>query len=495
MLWRLSHFSQTILKMRLSLHKKLVIAILLSISSVIFIMLLLMSWSFDRGFKAHVLAEEERNDEILIESLIEHYRDAGDWSFLSDNSALWAELTFSSHRKAHQKRPRKPPEESDRKSPPSESSEERRPPPPRKPKSERVLLDVNKQVVIGNLNLEQFEDYLLKPVLLDNETIAYLAREPLTKIINPRQRKFMRDLQELFLLIAGSAIAIAIIISWLLSRNMLKPIKHLREGTTALASGDYSKRIEITSKDELGELSQHFNLLANTLEKNEQSRKQWIADISHELRTPLSILRGEIEALIDGVRKLDDKRLKSLHQEVLHLNQLIDDLHELSMSDIGALNYEMERHNIINLLDQSVDSLQVAADEKSIKIDKQDISKDEIVVLCDEHRIQQLFTNILMNSISYTNSDGVINIKAVKSDNEVIIDFTDSSPGVDEDELPKLFERLYRADSSRNRNSGGSGLGLSICANIVEAHDGKITADASDMDGLWIRVTLPLQQS
>ena len=452
-------------------------------------MLLLISWTFDRGFKAHVMAEVARNDNILIESLVEHYVTVNNWSFIQENTELWQDLTFSSHRKAHLS-----PHGIDRK-PATQYHPDRYPPPPRFLRSERALLSKDKQVIIGNINIEELDSYLLKPLILEQEIIGYLARESLDKIINPRQKKFMRDLQKLFFQIALSGIVIALIISWLLSRNLLKPINRISEGTTVLASGDYSKRIDITSKDELGELAQHFNILANSLEKNEESRKQWIADISHELRTPLAILRGEVEALLDGVRKLDNERLKSLHKEVLHLNQLIDDLHELSMSDIGALNYEMESGNLIKILQQTIDNLQVIADEKSIKIDKDDITDDEVLILCDERRLQQLFTNLLVNSISYTDNDGLIKLQARIQDSNVIIDFIDSSPGVTDEEIPRLFERLYRADSSRNRKTGGSGLGLSICSNIVEAHDGKITAQTSEFGGLWVRVVLPLLKS
>ncbi|MBL1140550.1 MAG: HAMP domain-containing protein [Proteobacteria bacterium] len=477
--------------MKLSLHKKLVLAILLSISSVIVIMLLLMSWSFDRGFKAHVLAEEERNDKLLIESLVDRYKTSGDWTFLQDKPSLWDEFIFSSHRKP-KRRPERFEEGSRPPKPPGFSGDRH---PPRLPKPERVLLDPDKQVIIGDIKFNQLDDYSLKPILLDGQTIGFLAREPFEKSINPRQQKFMRHLQKLFFLIAGSAIAVAIIIAWVLSRNLLKPIQRISDGTTALAAGNYETRIDVTSKDELGELSRHFNLLAKTLEKNEHSRKQWIADISHELRTPLSILRGEIEALIDGVRTMDDSRLQSLHQEVVHLNQLIDDLHELSLSDIGALNYEMESQDIIGILNQSIDTLQIVADKKSIQLDKEEIIKEQIYVLCDSRRVQQLFTNIVMNSLTYTNAPGTLKVKVTTDNNSITIDFMDSSPGVTEEESPKLFDRLYRADSSRNRKSGGSGLGLSICHNIVEAHDGGISAKASPLGGLWISISFPLPVS
>jgi two-component system, OmpR family, sensor histidine kinase BaeS len=463
--------------MKIKLHSKLVLAILLSISVVVLIMLVSMTYSFNRSFKAHVLDLEEHGDNMLINELIERYKVSGDWSFLENNPSLINELITNNYQ-----RPLNRPGFFKNKALAQKPTRIR--PPPFLSRPDRAILNLEKQTITGTV--EKLENYSLKPILFDNQTIGFLAKEPIKKIINPRQEKFMRHLQKLFLLIAGVSIIVALIIAWVLSRNLLKPIRRISEGTTALAAGNYSQRIDAISNDELGELSQHFNLLAKTLEKNEQSRRQWIADISHELRTPLSILRGEIEALLDGVRKIDSERLEDLHKEVLSLNHLVNDLHELSLSDIGALNYEKEPLDIIEILNQSLTTLQIEFDEKSIKIDASDVSKDGMILFCDGQRMQQLFTNILMNSLRYTNAGGLLRIKTTVEGTQIIIDIIDSSPGVSETELPRLFERLYRAESSRNRKTGGSGLGLSICKNIVEAHDGKIIAKTSPLGGIWI---------
>ena len=157
--------------MRLSLHKKLVIAILLSICSVIIIMLLLISWTFDRGFKAHVMAEVARNDNILIESLVEHYVTVNNWSFIQENTELWQDLTFSSHRKAHLS-----PHGIDRK-PATQYHPDRYPPPPRFLRSERALLSKDKQVIIGNINIEELDSYLLKPLILSYSYLCSFANK------------------------------------------------------------------------------------------------------------------------------------------------------------------------------------------------------------------------------------------------------------------------------------------------------------------------------
>ncbi len=466
--------------MKFKLHSKLVLAILLSISVVILIMLTLMSYSFNRSFKAHALELEEQVDNLLITDLVDRYKMTGNWSFLQNDPTLWDELIFTNdHRSPHRPRIFK------------NDPQDRKPDglkrPPRLPKHNRAILDLEKQTIAGTPFKNK--NYSLKPILINDQIIGYMARESIENIISPRQEKFMQHLQKLFFLIAGISILVALIIAWFLSRNLLKPIRHISEGITALAAGNYTQRINVSTNDELADLSQHLNFLATTLEKNEKSRRQWIADISHELRTPLSILRGELEALLDGVRKIDSGRIEDLHKEVLSLNHLVNDLHELSLSDIGALNYEKEPLDVIEILNQSLATLQMKFDEKSIKIDASGVSKDGIILFCDGQRMQQLFTNIFMNSLRYTNAGGLLRIKTTVEGTQITIDIIDSSPGVSETEFPKLFERLYRAESSRNRQTGGVGLGLSICKNIVEAHDGNIIAKTSPLGGIWICLT------
>ena len=462
--------------MRLSLQSKLTLAILLSIASVIIIMLVFMSWSFDRGFKQHVQEEEQRKDIVLSDILLEDYRINGDWSYIRDNDALWQKLNDRlNYRPFHMYRMQSKPGNYKKWKPPI---------------AERALLDKDKKVIVGTIN--NLNNYTLTQIQNDQgSTIGYLVRKPLKNLFNPRQAKFMRHLHQVFYQIAISALLIAILIAWLLSKNLLKPIRNISNGTNELATGNYSKRIEIIANDELGELAQRFNLLAASLEQNESGRKQWIVDISHELRTPLSVLRGEIEAMIDGVREVNENRLVSLHHEVMQLNQLIGDLHELSLSDLGALNYQMQQHNIQSILEQVIRTLQLLAKQKSIRMEFDATSGSTAVLLCDINRMQQLFTNIIMNSISYTNAPGTLKIKLTANDDNICIAFDDSEPGVSEIELPRLFERLYRADSSRNRKTGGSGLGLSICHNIVQAHGGTIKAESASLGGLSIKVTFP----
>ena len=218
---------------------------------------------------------------------------------------------------------------------------------------------------------------------------------------------------------------------------------------------------------------------------------QWVADISHELRTPIAVLQGEIEALLDGIRPITPEAVRSLHVEVLRLNRLIQDLYQLSLTDIGALTYRMENLDLAGMLTSSLDAYRAKFSHKSIALTV-DIPKEEITVFADRERFAQLFSNLFENSLRYTDKGGGLAVSLSTSNDHVVIEIQDSKPSVPEEGLNRLFERLYRVEGSRNRSSGGAGLGLAISKNIVEAHDGTISAHHAPLGGLLIKVTLPI---
>ncbi|MGZ8429854.1 MAG: ATP-binding protein, partial [Candidatus Deferrimicrobiaceae bacterium] len=295
-----------------------------------------------------------------------------------------------------------------------------------------------------------------------------------------------------FALIALAIACGAALLSFPLAHRMVKRIGDLAEATHRLASGKYDVRVEVSSSDELGRLAQDFNTLALTLEKNEQARRQWVADISHELRTPLSVLRGEIEALQDGIRAATPETIGGLHGEVMKLGRLVDDLYELSLSDIGALTYRMSDTDLADVLNQALDLYRSDFADKNISLETDLSSGPAIPLFADADRLHQLFSNLLENSLKYTDPGGRLRVRIERDGETAIIHFQDSAPGVPGTETGKLFDRLYRVEGSRSRATGGAGLGLAICRNIVEAHKGTITALSSPLGGLWVRVELPV---
>jgi len=353
-----------------------------------------------------------------------------------------------------------------------------------------TLFDENKNLLFGPPI--DFNEQTIKALEFNKTIVGYLGLTQRKKLSNQNQLQFSRQQADTFAWIALGSLLIAGGLAFPLANHFVKPIKMLKQSTKSLTSGEYKTRNPHKANDELGELSRDFNILAKTLEDNEVARKRWIADISHELRTPLAILRGEIEAIIDKVREPDPKSMESLHQEVLQLTRLVDDLYELSVSDLGALNYRMTDVDITKEIATTLSSFELNFDEKNIKVTTKYPSGKKYLIRGDSERLHQLFTNLLENSLRYTDDDGTLEIAILQEDNYLTLSFSDSAPAVATSDLPKLFDRLYRADPSRNRSLGGAGLGLAIANNIVDAHQGEMDAMHSDLGGLMITIKLPL---
>lgn len=306
---------------------------------------------------------------------------------------------------------------------------------------------------------------------------------------------FLRTQTRDILLLSGGLLLAALALAAGLARHMLRPVVALHGVTARLARGELAARAPVLSRDELGELALHVNAMAQELERNETQRRQMLADVSHELRTPLTVIRGEIEALIDGVRKADQRALESLHGEVLRLAKLVDDLHQLALADTGDLHFEMHALELQAMLLPLAERYRARAAAAGLAL-RWELPPQAVTVQGDARRLEQVVVNLLENSIRYTDRGGVIVLALrVRHDGrqdqaEITVD--DSAPGVPAGAHARLFERLYRVDQARTRERGGSGLGLAICKALVEAHGGAIAALPSEHGGIRVRITLPL---
>ena len=260
--------------------------------------------------------------------------------------------------------------------------------------------------------------------------------------------------------------------------NSLKEI--FGTGTAAVVS----EISEFEHKDELFTLSENINHLLDRIENAIEREKQFTSDASHELRTPLAILKSELEAIEDGVREFDEEALSSLSNEVNRLSTLVNDLYELTLSDIGAMKYQMIEIDLKEILNKTIQSY--IERFKSQKIELKIEINESTIMLGDELRLTQLFTNLLENSLRYTDSPGIIEISLTTLNNNAVITVADSAPGVEQSSIDKIFDRFYREELSRSREKGGAGLGLAICTEIIDAHSGSIKASPSDLGGLRI---------
>jgi two-component system sensor histidine kinase BaeS len=326
---------------------------------------------------------------------------------------------------------------------------------------------------------------VLKPIVLNAATVGYLGYIPRPEILESIERLYLRRQHGAFAAIALGMLAAALLLGAGLSTWLSGRIHRVAEATHRLIEGNYSVRLEPQGNDELARLAADFNMLARTLEAAREARSQWIADIAHELRTPLAILRGEIEALQDGVRPLTQESVSSLASEASRLSRLVEDLHTLSLSDLGALSYHMEPVDLAEIASDAIDAQRRALAEKGLQLE---LSLAPATIRGDAGRLGQVFGNLLQNSLRYTEAPGVLAVR-IEPDARVI--WEDSAPGVPAEDLPRLTERLFRVDGSRSRAGGGSGLGLAIARAIVDAHGGTLAASASPLGGLRIEIRFP----
>ena len=337
----------------------------------------------------------------------------------------------------------------------------------------------------------------------ERQTVGWLAIRSTTAPQGSVDAAFLEDIRQSLIKIGVIALLLSLLVSALLARHILAPVRTLAVAVRKLSSGDYGADIgaDIAAlrsagrRDELGQLSRDFNLLAKTLAANEHSRNRWVADTSHELRTPLASLRAEIEALQDGVFKLDNDALRSLHAEVMQLGHLVNDLHQLASADAGELQYRREAVDLAELLDQSAAAIAHHFHNSGLALNIDCAGLRGARVFGDPVRLTQLFQNLLENSRRYTDSGGRIQIRCQRRGDRITLFLEDTAPGIPGGDYERVFERLYRVDKSRARASGGSGLGLAICRQIVEAHQGSITAEPSSLGGVAMIVVLPLEHS
>ncbi len=458
----------------------------LAILTTCIVLLISMHWavrlSFEHGFIDYIKRGNEQRLQLLSDALAEQYATHdNNWRFLRGNDRFVFQILRSfEHDTPDDKRGPGP---DGRHGPPDM--------PPHGWRTQFWVIDQHAKVMVGPRSPVP-PDGTRRGILVNGVEVGAVIASPVERLTRNTDINFDRQQRRSSWMIVVLSTLLAALATFPLARGLLAPVKRLVEGTHKLAAGDFSTRVTATGSDELGRLGQDFNQLASTLERNQQMRRDFMADISHELRTPLAVLRGELEAIQDGVRKFTPESVASLQAEVGTLTKLVDDLHQLSMSDEGALAYQKTSVDIISLLEMAAGAFRERFASRGLKISLK--LPESATVFGDRDRLMQLFNNLLENSLRYTDSGGQLHISAEKSAHNLTLAFADSAPGVTDDQLTMLCERFYRTEGSRNRASGGSGLGLAICVNIVAAHGGTLSAGHSPFGGVSIKVELPLDR-
>jgi signal transduction histidine kinase len=299
---------------------------------------------------------------------------------------------------------------------------------------------------------------------------------------DPMQEGFASGLNQSLLIASAVAGVVALLLTWLLSRQVLRPVAELTKASQRMAMGDLAYRVAIPGDHEIGKLGRAFNSMAQALQHGEQLRRTMVGDVAHELRTPLTNIQGYLEAMRDGLVRPDAAMIDSLHEEALLLNRLVADLQDVALAEAGQLSLNRAPADLTVLLEHAVRAIQPRMQAKGVACTT-DIAEPLPVAYLDSERISQVLRNLLNNALTHTAADGQIMVSANYSLEDgqgmYTICVADTGCGIAPEEIPLIFERFYRADPSRNRATGGSGLGLTIVRQLVEAHGGIVSVEST----------------
>ncbi|CAA7600641.1 Two component system, signal transduction histidine kinase [Acididesulfobacillus acetoxydans] len=322
--------------------------------------------------------------------------------------------------------------------------------------------------------------------------IRYPSASP---ALNPRDRSFTSAVFRSLLLAGGLALLLGVLLSYWMSRKVSSPLLRLTQAAYRIGQGHLEERVSFATDDEIGRLATAFNAMADNLKGQERLRKQMTADIAHELRTPLTSMRSFVEAFQDGVLPPDAENLAALNEEIDRLVDLASDLKDLNVAEIGALTINSEPVALDAILSKVVRNLSPLLQEKEITVTWEPPEPGHEVTLNGDSRLlTRLFYNLIQNAYKYSEAGGSIAIRLQKSPDFVQVQIRDCGIGIPDADLPNIFERFYRADKSRSRETGGTGIGLALVKQIATLHQGSVAAESKLGQGSTFTVRLPLER-
>jgi signal transduction histidine kinase len=329
------------------------------------------------------------------------------------------------------------------------------------------------------------------PILVGDRQVGTLIVASGLGALTSDQADFLKQVNLLMLaaaLVAGLAV---LVVGSFQARRIVAPLHALAAAARRIAGGDLSQRVLVTSKDELGDVAEAFNTMASELEQQHELRRRAMADVAHELRTPLSVLQIDLESIEDGLTDPTPEVVSGLKQEVALLNCLVGDLRTLSLAESGELRLEIQPVDVRELVENTVPRMYGAAHEKQIVLST-DLPDRPLLVAGDTQRLTQVLLNLLSNALCYTPVGGSVAVAAGQVGDTVQVSVQDTGEGIPADELSFVFERFYRTDRARSRDTGGSGLGLTIARSLVEAQGGRIWAQSQEGTGSTFTFSMPV---
>lgn len=479
--------------MRLSIAHKIFLSWLGISALLIILVTVAMQTSTGRGFAGYLSKASLDRMEWLPARLEALYAKTGDWSAIREDDDRWEAIIREGNERRvippPPPRPARPPREGF----PRDGFPGGPPPPPPPPPEERqtphlALLDAQGLLIAGTP--DGMERAARRGLHFQGKPIGELLLKSVD-FPSDVERAFLADRTRDAAWVAALGMLFAMLPAYLLARHLARPIEAVAQVSRRLAAGVYDERLPTNRRDEIGDMMRAVNALAEALDQAEASRRRWMADTSHELRTPLAVLRAQIEAIQDGVHEANPRTLANLHAEVLRLEKLITDLHDLARADSTGMALHCAPLDPLEVVREALVGFRPKLTAQGLTLDDHCPPAATVRVSADADRLHQLVTNLLENSCRYTDKGGLLRLRQELSADRWTLIIEDTPPGVPPDDIARLFDRFYRAEGSRSRARGGSGLGLAICRSIAEAHGGTLDAAPSDLGGLAMILTLP----
>ena len=345
----------------------------------------------------------------------------------------------------------------------------------------QVLYDSAGGALGGVLSRNQRETAI--PIVVDSATVGYLlALTPGSAQLAGAEQAFLDRINQALLVGAAFALLLGVLVGVVLARTLAAPLGQVSAAAGAIAAGDLSQRVPERGTVETQALAHSFNQMAANLEQAEQLRRNLLADVAHELRTPLTVIQGNLQALLDGVYPLERAEIATIYDETRLLSRLVADLRELAQAEAGQLKLHLGPVDVAAVLAQTVDSFALLAQQEQVSL-QLDSPADLPPALADLDRLAQVLRNLLANAVRHAAPGGHVQV-TVRPDQRLLrFSVADDGPGIPAADLPHVFDRFWRGDPARSRDSGGSGLGLAITRHLVEAQGGQIGVESSERQG------------
>lgn len=316
---------------------------------------------------------------------------------------------------------------------------------------------------------------------------AYLSQQG--GVGGSREEAYVRGLHDSLFWVGAGMVLGGLGVSYLLARSIVEPLRQLGRAAEAIASGRYGETVALARRDEVGQLAASFNRMSRSLAEAVRLRQRFLADAAHELRTPLAVIQGNLEGMLDGVVPADEAHLASLRDEALQLNRLIRELRDLSLAEAGQLPLERQPLELGALALRAVNMLQPVAEERQLALTAR--VRPLAPLSLDGGRLNQVLYNLLTNALRHTSRGGWVRVEVYPEGGEAVLAVEDNGEGIAPEHLPHIFDHFYRADASRDRRSGGSGIGLAIVQRLVALHGGTVSVASRPGGGSRFEVRLP----